>query len=271
MLACLAAGCGGTQAAVKQSPSHASSASSTPASLGASANPPGGSGTTSYCGAQDLTIPGAAAYLAGQGPRPDSLTAVQSAWLQMGASMVPACSEIVPDPPPVQTENLTNGELSDAAFQTWVTEDEEWWTYVEWAQQHAQADFITYLLGGSGDTLTAFVRAGGRVVDSETCEYASKYDAVAVAGSQMSDLTVNRLTTPGLVYVGAAVGPCTSTWIASDGVVTHKDLVADQEGREVDVTSAETNSALGQFLVVNDSWDQGDEGTADAILAQVGI
>jgi hypothetical protein len=202
---------------------------------------------------------------------PADLSTVQLAWIQMNASMVPACSEIVPDPPPVQTQNLTNGELSDAAFQNWVTEDEEWWTLVEWAQQHGQWDFISYLLGGSGDTLTEFVQTDGKVVDSQTCEYASKYDAVAITGEQMSDLTHDRLTASGIVFVGAAVGPCTSTWTAADGTVTDKGLSAGQEGRELDVTSSGTNAALGTFLFVDDSWDQGDGATADAIFAQVGI
>ena len=85
----------------------------------------------------------------------------------MDATMVPACSEIKPNPPQVTTKNLTNGQLSDADFQTWITEDEEWLTLVEWAGQHDQPDFITYLQGGTGDKLTEFVRAGGTVVDGQ--------------------------------------------------------------------------------------------------------
>jgi hypothetical protein len=87
----------------------------------------------------------------------------------------------------------------------------------------------------------------------------------------MSDLTVNRLTNAGVVFVGAAIGPCTSTWTASDGTVTNKGLAAGQEGRELDVTTTHTNAALGQYLVVNDSWDQGDDATADSIFSLVGI
>jgi hypothetical protein len=269
LLASLAAGCGGGQAVASRTaaPPKTSStahATGTTPSSNASATP------TSYCDAQDTTIPGAAAFLTG-GPQPSNLTAVQQAWLQMQSSMVPACSEIVPDATVVQTKNLTNGELSDAAFKTWVTEDQEWWTLAEWAGQHDQPDFVTYLLGGTGDTFTSFLRAGGKVVDSRPCEYASKYDAVSVTAEQMSDLTVNRLTSAGVVFVGAAVGPCTSTWTASDGTVTNKGLAAEQEGRELDVTTTQTNAALGQFLVVNDSWDQGDDTTADSIVAQVGI
>ncbi len=271
LLASLAAGCGGGQATARPSaapPDTSSSAHANGTTSGATASPI----PTSYCDAQDTTIPGAAAFLAGQGAHPTNLTAVQEAWLDMEATMVPACSEIVPNPPPVTTQNLTKGELSTADFQTWVTEDEMWWTLAEWAGQHDQPDFVTYfLLGGSGDTFTSFLRTGGKVVDSQTCEYASKYDAVAVTAEQMSDLTVNRLTSAGVVFVGAAVGPCTSTWTASDGTVTNKGLAAREEGRELDVTTTQTNAALGQYLVVNDSWDQADDATADSIFAQVGI
>ena len=119
--------------------------------------------------------------------------------------------------------------------------------------------------------MTDFVRAGGKVVDSQTCEYASKYDAVVVTGEQMSSLTDNLLTNPGVVYVGAAVGLCTSMWTAADGTVTNKGFAAGEEGRELDVTSTAANPALGQYLVVNDIWDQGDGTTADAIMGQVGI
>ena len=269
LLASLAAGCGGGQTTARPPAAHSGS-SSTAHALGTIPSATTGPIASAYCDAQDTAIPGAAAYLTG-GPLPTNLTTVQQAWLEMQASMVPACSEIVPDPPAVQTQNLSSGELSDADFQTWVTEDEEWWTLVEWAGQHDQPSFITYLAGGAGDTLTSFVRAGGKVVDSQMCEYALKYDVVTVTGEQMSDLTVDRLTNPGVVYVGAAVGPCTSTWTAADGTVTNKGLAAGQEGRELDVTSTASSPALGQYLVINDIWDQGDGTAADAILGQVGI
>jgi hypothetical protein len=185
--------------------------------------------------------------------------------------MVPACSEIVPDAPPVTTQNLTNGELSSADFQTWVTEDAEWWTLVEWAGQHDQASFITYLQGGSGNTLTSFVRAGGKVVDSQICEFPEKADAVSITAEQMSALTDNVSQTAGVVYVIAAVGPCTSVWTADDGTVTDKGLSAGQESIEVDVTTTESNAALGQFEIKTAGWDQGDSAAADAIMEQVGI
>jgi hypothetical protein len=271
LLASLAAGCGGGQATV--SPPAAPPKTSTAAHANGTTPSPSASATpTSYCDAQDATIPGAAAFLAGTGAHPTDLTAVEEAWLDMDATMVPACSEIVPDPPAVTTQNLTNGELGNADFQTWVTEDEMWWTLAEWAGQHDQPDFVTdFLLGGTGDTFTSFLRGGGKVVDSQTCEYAAKYDAVAVTAEQMSDLTANRLTDAGVVFVGASVGPCTSAWTAADGTVTNKGLAAGQEGRELDVTTTQTNAALGQYLVVNDSWDQGDDATADGIMGQVGI
>ncbi len=270
LLASLAAGCGGGQATGRPAATPLTTFSTAHAP-GTTPSPSAGATPTSYCDAQDTTIPGAAAFLAGTGAHPTDLTAVQEAWLDMDATMVPACSEIVPDPPPVTTQNLTNGELSSAAFQTWVTEDEMWWTLAEWAGQHDQADFITFLQGGGGDNLTDFVRAGGKVIDSQTCEYASKYDAVTVTGEQMSSLSDNLSANPGVVYVGAAVGPCTSTWTAADGTVTKKGFALGEEGRELDVTSTASNPALGQYLGVNDSWDQGDGTTADTIMGQVGI
>ncbi len=274
LLASLAAGCGTGAHATAGTSTASPITSSTTRATGANPSATASAGViaTSYCDEQDTTIPGAAAFLSDQGPRPTNLTAVQEAWFDMEATMVPACSEIVPEPPAVTMQNLTNGQLSSAEFQTWVTEDEMWWTLAEWAGQHDQPDFVTdFLYGGSGNTFTSFLRAGGKVVDSQTCEYALKYDAVAVTAEQMSDLTVNRLTNAGVVFVGAAIGPCTSTWTASDGTVTNKGLAAGQEGRELDVTTTHTNAALGQYLVVNDSWDQGDDATADSIFSLVGI
>lgn len=218
---------------------------------------------------RNSTIPGAAAYLAGQGPRPDSLTTVQSAWLQMGASMVPACSEIVPDPPPVQTENLTNGELSDAAFQTWVTEDEMFWTLMEWAQQHGQAGFMQYLLDGGTNKAVPFVRAGGSIVDTRACEYLGKVYAVPVTGQQMSDLTGTRSDSAGIAYVGASIGPCSSTWTAAGGATTTYPIASGEEPWEVDVTTVESNSALGLQLIYEASWVQGGDTTADALIQRV--
>ncbi len=268
LFASLAAACGGGPATARSSATPRSSG--TAHATGTSPGGTAGAVPTSYCGAQDTTIPGAAAYLAG-GPAPTNLTSVQQAWLEMQSSMVPACSEIVPDPPAVTTQNLTNGELSDADFQTWVTEDSEWLTLVEWAQQHGQAGFITYLQGGAGNTLTSFVRAGGKVVDSPTCEYPEKADAVNVTAEQMAGLTDNVAQDAGIVYVIAAVGPCTSTWTTADGTVTNKGLGGGQEGIEVDVTSASTNPALGQFLTKNAIWDRGDNTDSDEIMDQVGI
>jgi hypothetical protein len=270
LLASLAAGCGGGQATV--SPPAAPPKTSTAAYANGTTPSPSASATpTSYCDAQDATIPGAAAFLAGTGAHPTDLTAVEEAWLDMDATMVPACSEIVPDPPAVTTQNLTNGELGNADFQTWVTEDAEWLTLVEWAQQHGQAGFITYLQGGAGNTLTSFVRAGGKVVDSQICEYPEKADVVSVSAEQMAALTDNISQTPGVVYVIAAVGPCTSVWTTADGAVTDKGLSSGQEGIEVDVTSTGTNPALGQLLIKNATWDRGDSTVSDQIMQQVGI
>ena len=269
LLASLAAGCGGGQTTAQPPAAHSGS-SSTSHALGTTPSATTSPNATAYCDPQDTAIPGAAAYLTG-GPLPTNLTTVQQAWLDMQASMVPACSEIVPDPPAVQTKNLTNGELSDADFQTWVIEDAEWLTLVEWAGQHDQANFITYLQGGSGTTLTSFVRAGGKVVDSQVCEYPKKVDAVSVTAAQMQNLLISNSASAGIAYVLAAVGPCASSWTAGDGTVTNKGLSAGQQGIEVDVTATQENPALGSFLLKNATWDQGDGTTADSIVEQVGI
>ena len=270
LLASLAAGCGGGQATGRPAATPLTTFSTAHAP-GTTPSPSAGATPTSYCDAQDTTIPGAAAFLAGTGAHPTDLTTVQEAWLDMDATMVPACSEIVPDPPPVTTQNLTNGELSSAAFQTWVTEDEMWWTLAEWAGQHDQGGFIAYLQGGAGNSLTSFVRAGGKVVDSQVCEYPEKADAVSVTARQMAALTDDVLQNAGVVYVIASVGPCTSGWTTDDGAVSNKGLSASQEAIEVDVTTVDSNAALGQFEIKTAGWDHGDSPTADAIMEQVGI
>lgn len=268
VLASLGAGCGGTDALVKAPASHSPTVT-TPAVAGASATPTSSGVPTSYCDAQDTPIPGAAAYLAGDGPLPGDLTTVQAAWFQMEASMVPACSEIVPDPPPVQTENLTNGELSDADFTTWVTEDEMFWTLMEWAQQHGQPGFMQYLLSGGSNKAVPFVRAGGKIIDTPACEYLDKVYAVRVTGPQMSDLTETRLDSAGVVYVGTSIGPCDSTWTSASGSTAIYPVASGQEPWEVDVTAVESNVALGQHLIYEASWVQGGDTTADALIQQV--
>ena len=143
---------------------------------------------------------------------------------------------------------------------------------MEWAGQHDQAGFITYLQSGSGNAMTSFVRAGGKVVDSQVCEYPEKIDAVSVTAEQMQNLLTGNSASAGIAYVLAAVGPCASTWTAGDGtVVTNKGLSTGEEGIEVDVTTTQESSALGSFLVKTASWDQGDGTTADSLIEQVGI
>jgi hypothetical protein len=270
VLTSLAAGCGATPGGGSTPASHPSgSASPAPSETAAGNSPTGSPVTTSYCDAQDTTIPGAAAFLAGQGPIPGDLTTVQQAWFQMEASMVPACSEIVPDPPPVTTQNLTNGELSDAALQTWVTEDEMFWTLMEWAQQHGQAAFMQYLLAGGTNSAVPFVRSGGKIVDTPSCEYLEKIYAVSVTAQQMSDLTATRLDAAGIAYVGTSVGPCSSTWTTASGSGINHPVASGQEPWEVDVTTVADNSALGQYLLYEASWVQGGDTTADALIQQV--
>jgi hypothetical protein len=183
--------------------------------------------------------------------------------------MVPACSEIVPDPPTVQTKNLTNGGLSDAGLQTWVAEDEEFWTLMEWGQQHGQAAFMEYLLAGGSNKAVPFVRAGGKIVDTPACEYLENVDAVSVTGEQMSDLTGTRESNPGVAYVGSSVGPCSSTWTAANGSVSVYPVASVDAVWEVDITNVENGAALGQYLIYEASWVQGGDATADALIQQV--
>jgi hypothetical protein len=256
----LLSACGGTspKATPTRSQGHSASATPTPTSA-----------PTSYCDAQDTPIPGAAAAFANGEPTLPNLTAVQQAWFDMDATMVPACSEITPDPPSVQTKNLTNGQLSDSDFSTWMTADNETFTLIEWAQQHDQPYVIRAFHWGP--EISSLVASGGKVVDDHTCEYSEKVYAVSVTGEQMSSLTSGNSSNPGVVYAQATVGPCTTEWIASDGSVTHHDLASGQEGRELDVTELKNSPAVGQYVAFVASLVVGSEPTADAILGEVGI
>ena len=197
----LLSACGGGGAAPRAT--HSGTAKPT-ASLSGTAQPTAtGSGVaTAYCADQETPIPQAAELLQGIQVPGLVLTSVQQAWLQMGATMVPACSEITPDAPPVQTKNLRGGEISDADLSTWVQEDEKFWALVEWAQLHSQAGVIQYLYGGGGNRLLSFVLAGGSVADSQACKYPAKVYAVSVTAQQMSALTSGNVSTAGVVYVG---------------------------------------------------------------------
>ncbi len=263
-------GCGGSSPA--HGPSHAPlTAGSTTAPPTVSASLPPGTVNQAYCGTKDTPIPGAAQALAnGQSSLPN-ISPVQQVWFAMAATTVPACSEITPDPPRVVTKNLTQGSLSDGQFQKWIQEDELFWTLVEWGQEHNQPNFIQYLFADASNSLTQFIRAGGTVTESQACEYASKFDAVSVTGAEMSAVTQGVRSTPGIVYIGAAVGPCTSTWVASDGTVIHHNLAQGQEARELDVTTTRVNPALGTFLVVTNAWDPNENPTADDLFAQVNV
>ena len=225
--------------------------------------------TSVYCGSEDVPIPGAAAALAGQGPQPLNLTQVEEAWYGMRASMVPACSEITPDPPPVTTKNLSRGQLSDAALQMWVKALEEALTLQEWGQQHGQTAFLQYL--GAGTGLVAFVGAGGAVKDSPRCEYPSSVFAVPVSATQMSELTATSATSAGVIYAGVAVGPCSSTWTAADGSVTDQDLTNGQEAGEVVVTTTAKGSATSDYVRFLASYTAGANQTANSIMQQLGI
>lgn len=154
----LLSGCGVSASAPAGSArahSHTQSAISTPTPASALA---------SYCDARDTPIPGATSALANGDLSLPNLTAIEQAWFQMYATMVPACSEITPHPLPVETKNLTNGQLSDAELATWVQLDSAGWALWEWAGQHDQFEFMRFLLP-SGNDVTAFIELGGSVVD----------------------------------------------------------------------------------------------------------
>jgi len=270
MLTSLAAGCGTVQATPRPSSVSPGSMDPRPTRVAAAPSPSSSPTITSYCGAQDATIPGAEAYLEGQGPMPTDLTTVQYAWFQMQASMVPACAEIVPDPPPVQTGNLTNGALSDAAFQTWLRADDETLTLLEWAARHNQPYLIHFL--GWSPNIVAFVSAGGQIVDSSACEYVEKIYAVSLTSAQMLDITDTTVSTPGIAFAQATLGPCTSVWTASNGTVQQEGLTSGGEFRELDITSAVTSPAVGGYVMFVAHWpEDADEPTVTAVLDQSGI
>lgn len=222
-----------------------------------------------YCDAEDTTIPGAAAALSGEQALPNGLSTVQQAWLEMDATMVPACSEITSEPPTVATRNLTNGLVSDTDFSAWVTADEETLTLIEWAQQHDQPYLIQALHWGP--SVSSFVASGGKVVDDRTCEYSEKADAVSVTATEMSDLTSGGSSSSGVAYAQATVGPCSTKWIAANGTVTNHDLAAGREGVELDVTTLRSNPAVGLYVAFVASLDEGFDPTVDAILREIGI
>jgi hypothetical protein len=258
----LLVGCGAVSPAVTlgRPQDHASSARATSTPTNA---------PTAYCDAEDTTIPGAAAALSGEQALPNSLSTVQQAWLEMDATMVPACSEITPDPPTVETSNLTDGLVTNTDFSTWLTADEETLTLIEWAQQHDQPYLIQALHWGP--SVSTFVASGGKVVDDRTCEYSEKGDAVSVTAAQMSDLTSGGSSTSGVAYAQATVGPCSTKWIAANGTVTSHDLAAGGEGVELDVTTLRSNPAVGSYVAFVVSLDEGFDPSVDAILSEIGI
>ena len=226
---------------------------------------------TAYCGSVDTTIPGAAAVIDHDGNLETPLTPVQTVWFEMASTMVPACSEITPHPPAVRSRNLTGGALSNAALQTWIQEDEEFWTLLEWAGRHGQWAFIQYLYGEADSATADFVRQGGTITDDRQCEYPEKVTAVRVTATEMDALTEGNQRSEGVAYALATVGPCTETWLAANGTTRGNGLAAGEEGREVDISETRTSQALGRYLVITDAWDAGSMTTADSVLSQVGI
>ena len=87
----------------------------------------------------------------------------------------------------------------------------------------------------------------------------------------MSEITGGNDTSASVAFALAWTGPCTSTWTAADGTVTHQDLGVGQELREFEVTATTTNDALGQYLEYEAAVDQGNDPTVDAIFQAAGI
>jgi hypothetical protein len=225
----------------------------------------------SYCDAQDTPIPGAAAALASGQLNLPGLTAVEQAWFQMHATMVPACSEITPSPLPVQTKNLTDGQLTDAALAAWVQLDSQTWTLWEWAERHGQSGFMRFLLPGGSDA-TAFVETGGSIADlSAACEYPVKVYAVNISANDMSDFTGGRVTRAGVGYALAWAGPCTTRWTSADGQETDYTTGAGREYLELEITETKTSPALGDYLETEAGVDPPADATAAALLQESGV
>ena len=242
------------------------------ASASAAVTPTNSLAVTSYCDALDTSIPGAASALAAGQPLSQTLTPVQQAWYQMWASMVPACSEITPDPLSVQTKNLTNDEISDTSLAGWVQLDSNHWALWEWAGQHDQWGLMRFLLSGNGNAATEFVESGGKIVDSTpACEYPVKVYAVSLGAADMSSLTGGRMTAPGIGYALAWAGPCTTTWTSASGQVKNYDTAAGQEYLELEITQTAMSPALGEYLETVGSADPGTNSTAQRILEDSGI
>jgi hypothetical protein len=87
----------------------------------------------------------------------------------------------------------------------------------------------------------------------------------------MSDLNSGGSSSPGVVYVQAAVGPCTSLWTSADGSVANKDVGEGQESVELDLTVLTESPALGPYVTFAGSYDQGWDPTVDGIISASGI
>ncbi|MGD0370399.1 MAG: hypothetical protein ABSC16_01690 [Candidatus Dormibacteria bacterium] len=225
----------------------------------------------SFCDAQDTPIPGAASALANDQLNLPNLTAVKQAWFQMYATMVPACSEITPNPLPVQTKNLTGGQVTDAALATWVQLDSTLWALWEWAGQHAQYDFMRFLLP-TGNNVTAFIEQGGKVVDeTAACEYPIKVYAMIITADEMSEFTGARISTPGVAYALTWAGPCITEWTSATGQVTDYPIGAGQEYQELEITETKTAPALGDYLEMEASVNSSAGADVASILAESGV
>ena len=218
-----------------------------------------------YCEPVDTPIPGA---VPGGSLPPHDLTVVEEAWLQVQATLVPACSEVTNHPLPVEIKNLTNGLITDAELAGWVDLDINNQTIEEWASRHAQGPFRQFLYP-PGNQAIAFLEDGGTIASSNSaCEYPRKIYAVAVDAANMAHITGGRVTTAGVGYAQAWAGPCTYRWKSADGQATDYPIAAGQELLELDVTQTEDATALGPYLGFIASVDpRADQVTGNILLA----
>jgi hypothetical protein len=224
-----------------------------------------------YCDSKDTAIPGASVQGTPNEPTPGSLNSVELAWFSLNATIVPACSEVINDPVPFVTKNLTNGLLSDPQLHTLAGLATNQWTLWEWAGQHDQWGLEQHLYP-AGNAAISFIRSGGMIVDqSRACEYPSKVYAVSIDGTEMAHLTGGRLTGDGWGLAVAWSGPCNTAWIAPSGQVTNYPTPAGQEFQELEIMQEATAPALGEYLWFEASVDPGSDDVAAQILQESGI
>jgi hypothetical protein len=269
----LAAACGGASPASHRiGPPLSTDRAGVTSTAGAPSDSPGALAVAAgYCGVTDSRIPGAS-LLSGTGePAPGKLSTIQQAWFGINATVVPACSEMINDAVPVDAKNLTDGQLSDAAFQRWIALDTNLWTVWEWAGRKGQWGLERFLYP-PGNPAIAFVESGGTITDDGlSCEYPSKVYAIKVDAADMNHLTGGRVDQAGVGYALAWKGPCRTIWTSATGQTTTYSIAAGDEGRELEITQESRSTPLGDFLLGVASIDAGDDPVATALLSESGV